>query len=41
LDATEILEAAFFPIDDLPEGLHRHHRTAIRQAVAGRSLLAL
>lgn len=41
LDSTEILDAAFFPPDALPDGLNRNHRDAIRTAVEGRSLLAL
>ena len=41
LDPTEILEAAFFSPDALPDGLHRNHRVAIRKALEGQSLLAL
>ena len=41
LDSTEILEAAFFPPNGLPAGLHRNHRITIRKAVAGETLLAL
>jgi 8-oxo-dGTP diphosphatase len=41
LDSTEILEAAFFPPDALPDELHREHRAAIRKALEGQSLLAL
>lgn len=41
LDSTEILDAGYFPPDALPDGLHRNHRAAIRQAVAGQVLLTL
>lgn len=39
LDRTEILEAAFFRPDALPDGLRKEHREYIRQAVAGVALL--
>lgn len=41
LDPTEILEAAFFSPDALPDGLNKNHRIAIRQALEGQTLLAL
>ncbi len=41
LDPTEILEAVYFAPDDLPDGLHRDHQLAIRQAAAGQVLLTL
>lgn len=41
LDSTEILEARFFPPDDLPAGLPKDHRKAVGQAAQGQSLLAL
>ncbi len=41
LDATEILEAAFFSPDALPPELRREHRAAIRKAVDSGILLPL
>lgn len=41
LDTTEILEARYFSPQELPSGLHKHHRAAIQQAAAGASLFSL
>ncbi|MBX3053710.1 MAG: NUDIX domain-containing protein [Caldilineaceae bacterium] len=41
LDLGEILEADFFATDELPVGLHEHHRAAIARAATGVPLLWL